>query len=234
MISVCMATYNGEKYIEEQLKSILSQLGENDEVIVSDDSSTDNTLAIVESFNDVRIKIFPNNKFHSPIFNFENALKQATGDYIFLSDQDDIWKSDKIRVMLSYLTHYSLVVSDCFIVDKDGNLVKKSYFGKKIPRSGIIKNIVHNNYLGCCMAFKKEILEIALPFPRKIAMHDIWLGLCASLFYSTFFIPNKLIYYRRHETNASPTSENSNLPWIYRISYRLYFVFQLIKRKIVY
>ena len=90
MISVCMATYNGEKYIEEQLKSILSQLGENDEVIVSDDSSTDNTLAIVESFNDVRIKIFPNNKFHSPIFNFENALKQATGDYIFLSDQDDV------------------------------------------------------------------------------------------------------------------------------------------------
>ena len=103
MISVCIATYNGEKYIREQLDSILPQLGLDDEVIISDDSSTDNTLKIIEEYNDCRIKIFSNNKFYSPILNFENALKKAQGDFIFLSDQDDIWKSNKVEVVMKYL-----------------------------------------------------------------------------------------------------------------------------------
>ncbi|MDE5758415.1 MAG: glycosyltransferase, partial [Allobaculum sp.] len=91
MISVCIATYNGERYIETQIRSILDQLNEDDEIIISDDSSTDRTLDIIRSLNDSRIKLFAGNKFHSRTFNFENALKQATGDFIFLSDQDDIW-----------------------------------------------------------------------------------------------------------------------------------------------
>lgn len=225
-----MATYNGEKYIREQLNSILLQLGENDEIIVSDDSSTDKTLSIIDSFNDARIKIFPNNKFHSPIFNFENALKQAKGDYIFLSDQDDIWEVNKVETMLLYLTQYDLIVSDCSIIDKDGKMIRESYYGGSEPKVGVFRNIIRNHYLGCCMAFRKELLEIALPFPRKIAMHDIWLGLCASCFFSTKFIPDKLIRYRRHGGNASATAETSNLPWMYRINYRLHFLYQLFKR----
>ena len=229
-----MATYNGERYIREQLNSILLQLGKNDEVIISDDSSTDNTLAVVGSFNDTRIKVFPDNKFHSPIFNFENALKKAQGDYIFLSDQDDIWEINKVEVMLPYLSRYSLVVSDCTLIDKEGNLLCNSLFGKKMPETGLLVNLVRNHYSGCCMAFRREILNMALPFPRQIAMHDIWLGLCASCFYNTHFIPNKLIRYRRHGKNASATSETSNLPWIYRIRYRFYLLYELIRRKVLY
>ena len=101
MISVCIATYNGSKYIKEQIDSILPQLDECDEIIVSDDSSTDNTLSILKSYHDRRIIIFTNQKFNSPIYNFENALKHAKGDIIFLSDQDDIWEFNKVQVMIS-------------------------------------------------------------------------------------------------------------------------------------
>mgnify|MGYP001302633197 CR=1 FL=1 len=230
MISVCIATYNGGIYLREQLDSILVQLGNNDEVIISDDSSTDDTLAIVESYHDNRIVVFPNQKFHSPIFNFENALRHASGNFIFLSDQDDVWEGDKVKVMLSYLSQFSLVVSNCSIIDKDGKLVREAYFNNEISRVGVLRNLIHNNYLGCCMAFRKEVLDIALPFPSKIAMHDIWIGLCADMFFSITFIPNKLICYRRHGNNVSATAGASNLSWIYRISYRIYFLYQLIKR----
>lgn len=108
MISVCIATYNGGKYIKEQLDSILFQLGKDDEVIISDDSSTDDTLSILESYHDERIVILTNQKFHSPVYNFENALKSAKGDFIFLSDQDDIWEPTKVEVMLDSLKGTSI------------------------------------------------------------------------------------------------------------------------------
>ena len=231
MISVCIATYNGGKYIREQLESILHQLRKNDEVIVSDDSSTDNTLAIVASFNDNRVKIFPNNEFHSPALNFEHAIKMAKGDYIFLCDQDDVWKSDKVALMLQYLKKYTLVVSDCTIIDKDGALIRDSLWNNKIPRKDVFSNLIKNHYMGCCMAFRRELLKVALPFPSKIPMHDIWLGLNAACFYSTLFIPEKLLHYRRHGDNASPTTDNSTLSWNYRISYRIYLILQLLRRK---
>lgn len=230
MISVCIATYNGEKYLKEQIDSIISQLNDKDEIIISDDSSTDKTLELIKSYDDKRIVVLPNQTFHSPIYNFENALKYAKGDFIFLSDQDDVWEANKIEVMLSHLSQYSLVVSNCSIVDKNGGIIREAYFNDDTLKTGVFRNIVHNNYLGCCMAFRREILDIALPFPTKIAMHDIWLGLCASFFFSTIFIPDKLIRYRRHGNNASVTAEASNLAWSYRIKYRLYFLYHLIKR----
>ena len=98
--SVCIATFNGEKFIKEQLDSILCQLGVDDEIIISDDSSVDQTISIIESYKDKRIKIFVNQKFSSPIYNFENAIMKSRGDFIFLSDQDDIWQSDKVEKML--------------------------------------------------------------------------------------------------------------------------------------
>lgn len=95
MISVCMAAYNGEKYIKEQLLSILKQIGPNDEVVISDDGSKDRTKDIVDSLNDKRIRYVENKNKHGFTHNFENALQIAQGDYIFLADQDDIWRDDK-------------------------------------------------------------------------------------------------------------------------------------------
>ncbi len=229
MISVCIATYNGAKFLHEQLDSILCQLGVNDEIIISDDSSTDNTLEIIRSYKDRRIRVLPHNKFFSPIFNFENALKHAKGDYIFLSDQDDIWMDNKVEKMMEALQHFVLVVSDCYVVDKDCHIIRNSFFKEK-PTTGILKNLIKNNYLGCCMAFRKELLAKVLPFPKRIAMHDIWLGLCAALFYDTVFIPDKLIMYRRHGGNASPTAEKSKYGLKYKISYRIDMIICLIKR----
>ena len=173
MISVCMPTYNGEKFILQQLRSILSQLQQNDEIIISDDSSTDNTINIIKSFNDKRIVIWENNHFYSPVFNVENALKHAKGDYIFLSDQDDIWVDKKVEKMLKYLSDYDLVISNASIIDSNENVITKSYFSWKNSGKGFWKNFYKNTYIGCNMAFNKKILELALPFPKKIAMHDI-------------------------------------------------------------
>ncbi|EXY58193.1 glycosyltransferase, partial [Bacteroides fragilis] len=98
LISVCIATYNGEKFIVEQLKTILSQLTDFDEIIISDDHSSDCTLSLIRSFRDPRIKIYLNENDKGYTSNFENALKKATGEIIFIADQDDIWKKDKVDI----------------------------------------------------------------------------------------------------------------------------------------
>lgn len=127
-ISICLASYNGEKYIKEQLLSILPQLSEKDEVIISDDNSSDNTLGIVRGFDDKRIKIYINEGSHGVVSNFENAIKHASGDYIFLSDQDDIWLSNKKEKCLSCLQEYDFISHNAFIVDEHGVLSGKDYF----------------------------------------------------------------------------------------------------------
>lgn len=231
MISVCIPTYNGEKYIHTQLESILSQLSPEDEVIVSDDSSTDNTLQIIQSFNDFRIKILKNNTFHSPIYNLENALKNAKGDYIFLSDQDDLWKPDKISVVMNYLKKSIMVIHDAEIIDGNDNLLYPSFYAQNSTRKYRIYNFIKNGYLGCCMAFNRIILEKALPFPKSLPMHDIWLGNIAAFYYrKVTFIPQKLISYRRHNNNASIASEKSTRLIRQRLQDRFIIFSNLIKR----
>ena len=220
-ISVAVATFNGEKYIKDQIDSILSQLDENAEIIVSDDSSTDKTIDILHSFNDARIKVFFNSENKGPIFNFENALKRTSGDIIFLSDQDDIWLPEKISTTKKYLEEYDLVVSDCKVVDEDLRVLYDSMYARHNSGKGVYKNLVSNTYLGCCMAFNKKLLELALPFPKKIPMHDIWLGFIAGIFFSPVFIPDKLVIYRRHEKNTTSTASKSEYSFYRKILFRI-------------
>jgi len=221
-VSVCLATYNGERYFHEQLESIIQQLGEDDEIIISDDSSTDNTLKLVLSLNDARIKVFPGQKFRNPIFNFENAINQSTGDIIVLSDQDDIWHPDKVKIMRENLVDNDLVVCDCSIINSKGDVIVESYFDLVGSGSGVIKNLKKNTYFGCCMAFHRKILKKALPFPVDIPMHDIWLGFVADVFYKSKFIPKQLTLYRKHDSNASIASEiTSNLSLFTKIKFRI-------------
>lgn len=219
-ISVCMATYNGEKYILEQLNSILSQLGNNDEVIISDDSSSDNTLELIKSINDKRIKLFAHNHYRNPVYNFQHALRQASGDVIFLSDQDDIWMENKVSVVMKALEKVDVVVSDCKIVDDDLNILTESYFKHKKSRTGLLRNLISNTYLGCCMAFNRKVLEKALPFPAKLPMHDIWLGFISELFFKTEFINQPLILHRRHVSNTSTVFKKSKASLFKKISFR--------------
>lgn len=225
-ISVCIPTYNGAKFIRVQLESILCQLSSNDEVIISDDSSTDNTVEIIESLEDVRIKILKNNIFKSPIFNLENALNHASGDFIFLSDQDDIWHVDKVVVMLDYLQQYSTVVSNCNIIDEQNEEISPSFFAINNSRKGLLHNIRKNSYLGCCMAFNRTILNASLPFPKQIAMHDIWIGIISEIIGRPVFIEQNLISYRKHSSNFSPAASNSSdFKLVYKIKYRIFFIY---------
>ena len=219
-ISVCMTTCNGEKFLKQQLKSILTQLNRNDEVIISDDSSYDNTINIINSFNDARIKLLKGN-FNSPILNFENALLQVTGDYIFLSDQDDIWRADKIRTISDYLLTYDLVISDAIIINESGELLEDSFFMINNSQKGFFKNLIRNSYLGCTMAFNRKIWLKALPFPKGIPMHDWWIGLIAELHGKTYFCKEKLVMYRRHENNLSCTTRKSDYSFIEKIKFRM-------------
>ena len=245
MISVCMAAYNGEKYIEEQVKSILPQLGENDELIVSDDGSDDKTLEILESFNDRRIKIFHHNRsevkipfylssktadnFYFAARNFENVLAKAQGDYIFLSDQDDVWLPDKIEKTIPYLNEDILVISDAWIVDE--NMEKQRKLSEYTNyKSGFWKNIIIRGApYGCLCAFTKNIKNFFLPIPKNILTHDFWLSLISELQFSSAYIPEPLVLYRRHSNTVSKANVSRNSIF-FIIRYRIFLLFEALKR----
>lgn len=228
MISICMAVKNGEMFIQEQLKSILPQLAVTDELIVSDDHSTDNTIKLIEGFGDNRIRVI-NNPGNGILDNFQNALFHVKGDKIFLADQDDVWAPNKVERMAPFLDKYAVVVCDCTIVDKDLNPGPCSFFELNKPNTGIFKNIFRNSYIGCCMAFNRALLDKVLPFPRNIPMHDLWIGLIAELHYSVFFLPEKLVLYRRHPNNASSTANKSSRSITRRMASRYHLIKNLIR-----
>jgi glycosyltransferase involved in cell wall biosynthesis len=229
-ISVCMATYNGSKFIQRQLKTILEQLDPTDEIIISDDSSTDSTLEIVRALNDPRIRLFINEGRRGPIGNFENALLKATGDLIFLSDQDDIWYPNKTEVALEALQTHDLVTSDCNIIDDDDRIIQESYYKLIDARPGFIYNLYRNSYLGCCMAFNRSVLEKCVPFPKHTPMHDIWIGAVAECFFKPIMIKDRLMGYRRHGGNFSTATSKSKFSFSQKITFRINLVMSILSR----
>ncbi len=239
MVSVCIATHNGDKYLKEQLDSILIQLGSNDEIIISDDGSTDKTKEIIFSYNDSRIRLVdfkqPVNKAPEPLKgiqyatrNFENALKFAEGDYIFLCDQDDIWYPNKISVMLNALKDHDIVKHNFSIIDENGNVKEFTHYNTKMQTNRnwihLIKNLP---FRGCCMAFRRWILEKAQPFPSNCLQHDSWIGMVAKLKKANYlYIEQSLIYHRFHSQNASELVEQNSL--YFKLSYRIKLLLQLI------
>lgn len=231
-ISVCMATYNGEKYIKEQLESILFQLGENDEVIISDDGSTDGTFKIIDSFNDKRIKFVFNESERGYTKNFENALVKCTGDVVFLADQDDVWVSNKVERCVKALKNKSFVVSDNKIVDESLSTIKESHFSEFSTEKGFIRNWALPRYVGACMAFRKEVLSKSLPFPpnSNLCAHDYWISLIAELYFNVEKVNEPLILYRRHGSNASSGGNKSKNKLIHKLKVRIYTFYYLILR----
>lgn len=227
-VSVAMATYNGEKYIKEQIKTILDYLEENDELVISDDGSTDNTLGIINSFNDDRIVLIegPQKGIKQ---NFANAIKNTSGEYIFLSDQDDIWEKDKVTEVIKCFEkeNCTLVVHDAEVVDENLNMVMSSYYSYRNSGKGIIKNIYKNTYIGCCMAFLSKAKKYVLPIPNDIEMHDQWIGILNDKYGKTYFSTKKLIKYRRHSLN---NSQMNHYGIIKMIKNRLTFIVRYMER----
>lgn len=231
-VSVCMATYNGSKYLKTQLESILIQLNPDDELIISDDGSTDETISIIQSVNDDRVCLY-HSKAQNIIKNFENALNKATGDVIFLADQDDIWHKDKVIISKKHLLKYDCVFTNLEVFEYDDLDNTYLFFNDSKSKTGFFRNLIKNNYVGATMAFRKELLIKALPLPKDVYMHDVWIAMIAELTSSTYFISKALIYYRRHGKNASATGERSKNSFFtkLRMRYKLvyYLVFHLIK-----
>lgn len=231
MITVCMATYNGQKYLEEQINSILIQLGKQDEIVVVDDCSDDDTLSILQRLarTDIRLNIFQNSQNSGPLRSFERAVGSAHGDVIFLADQDDVWLEYKVAAMLDALTTSGrvVVVSDAQVIDQNGVLLESSFFKLRHSGPGALKNFYRNTYLGCCMAFRSELREAVLPFPAAVAQHDEWIGLVGELVGGVAFSPHVLLSYRRHGSN---TSSLTRFPIQRIIGNRLSMMLALIRR----
>lgn len=240
-ISVCIATYNGEIYIKEQLNSILNQLSDKDEVIISDDGSSDNTKQVIKSLDDPRITIVDNKYKKGYTNNFQNALVNATGDIIFFSDQDDIWLNNKVKVCISLLEEYDFIVSNAIVVNSEKKILYDSFFNNSNPYTGLIGNLFKFAYLGCCMCFKREVAEFALPFPKNsnLCTHDNWLFLIGISFFKVHIEQSPLILYRRHNNNTSfgrDKNKKRNSP-LFMLKYRIYLIKNLIifyfKKKII-
>lgn len=234
MISVCIATYNGEDIILTQLKSILPQLGKEDEIVISDDGSQDDTVDRILSLNDSRINIIKGPCLGSAIPNFENALQHCKGDYIFLSDQDDKWMPHKVETcMKKFEEGYACIVTDSVVTDMDFNVINPSFNQLNHMHPGRYYNLlVKNSYLGGSMAFTREVLQKSLPFPKDIPMHDIWIGNIAAFFFNVCFIPQTCSYLRRGDHNATNTAGKSNYSLWKKIGLRWAVVKDLLKRAV--
>lgn len=241
MISVCIPTYNGEKYIKEQIDSILPQLSLTDEIIISDNYSTDNTLEVIKEINDNRIKVYlfrPEEKLQSKIntltkvsLNVQNALEKATGDYLFLSDQDDIWLEGRVSETMPLLKDdkATVVVCNCRVVDENNKTLIDSYFSYIKPSASIIRTLHKSSFHGCCMAFNRFVISKASPFPKYAVGHDLWLGVVGSYYGQVHFVNRPLVLYRRHSSTVTTTGFDSKRSFCDKVKYRLLILLSIFK-----
>jgi len=229
MVSVCIASYNGGKYIRRQLESILVQLGMDDEIVISDDGSLDDTESVVRSLGDGRVH-FLSHKPSGITANFENAVRYAKGDYIFFADQDDEWLPNKVETVLKAFDRSgcAVVQHDAVVVDGAGNVLFPSWAEQRGLRKGVFLNLVKTCYIGCCMALRRELLKEALPFRgnNKACLHDEWVGFVAEHHGGICYIPDKLIKYCRHDGTVSQINKPG--PFVRQIYKRVMIVWYLL------
>ena len=214
-ISVAMASYNGIKYLGEQLDSIRTQTLKPDEVIICDDCSNDGTFEFcsdyIAKYNLTGWTVYRNNKNLGVLQNFRLALSKCTGDYIFTSDQDDIWMPEKIQVMAQAMNenqNIMLLVSNYQAIDSNKQKINAHLKNNTRNDGEIIRLPLKNYWLenvrpGCVMAFRREILERLKIFDLADKLHDSILWQHAIIIDSLYLINRQLILYRRHENNAT-------------------------------
>lgn len=212
-ISIALATYNGERYLRQQIGSLLSQTIPFDELIICDDNSSDSTIAIINEYSaqDNRIKLFRNKINIGFKANFEQALSLCTGDIIALCDQDDIWLPEHIKTLYDNMENKLLVCGDSTLINKNGKLLKQRLSSIKLFKKrpydceSIFRFIVYyqNPFQGASMMMQKQFLQVALPIPDSVKFHDAWFAHISCLINSFKYIPEPITLYRMHETNAS-------------------------------
>ena len=226
-VSVCMTSFNGERFVREQIESVLLQLREGDELVLTDDASTDGTRAVVEALRDPRLKAEWRLANAGLFATLTRSLSRATGDILFLCDQDDVWKPGKVEKVLDVFRQepsVTLVLTDAEVIDAQGRHVADSYLhlprgaGDGMARS--LRSIVKNRYLGGAIAIRKSGLAVCLPIPPSVPMHDMWIGILNDLYGRTYYLPEPLLAYRRHDRNTTRPTRGSLkqiLVWRYRL-----------------
>lgn len=212
MISIAMAAYNGEKYLREQLDSILRQTVQDFELVICDDCSTDGTVRILEEYmqKDSRIKVFVNKENLGFVKNFEKAIKLCSGEYIALSDQDDVWFAGHLEILLRNIKDKDLICGNAVLCDENLKTINTDLLSvSKIDFLPDNKDdwfffLLHGNiFQGVASLFKSNIIEKALPIPSKVKFHDRWLALVAASENGVSYINKPILYYRQHGENIT-------------------------------
>jgi glycosyltransferase involved in cell wall biosynthesis len=205
-----MATYNGAPFLREQLDSILSQLHSEDELIVSDDHSTDDTRSIIASYDDERIKVFTNPGKRGHKQNFANAMAHASGEFIALSDQDDIWVENRLERMLDMLCGmppHSLVVGGFTEFGRVQHRTRLRRLGPS-PRTGLVPLyrlfVGQARYFGSTFMFRRDLIRFVLPIPEHIEAHDIWIAMNACVYGKMSHLEETTLMRRLHGHNLTP------------------------------
>lgn len=209
LISIALCTYNGEKYIREQMESLIGQTYSNLEIIIVDDHSTDDTVKILESYKKENIKIYYNEKNIGFNKNFEKALRLCKGIYIAISDQDDIWEKDKIEILFKNIGDKMMVYSNSMLIDAEGKTIRKR-FKKLMPPTGDPRQFSIRNYVaGHTLLLKKDFLSYVLPIPSN-CFYDWWFAINAANEGSVCCIDRCLTKQRFHGNNSSAEKNTGN------------------------
>lgn len=204
-VSVALATYNGEQFLKPQIDSIINQTRLPDELVISDDNSSDNTLKILSfSLNRAPFDVKISKNIHNIGFsrNFEKTLSLCSGDIIFICDQDDVWFPEKVEFIENIFRKYDtckVVISNAEIMNRDGLPLGFTIL-ERIKQLGLKEE---DFVTGCCMAIRRDFLPLVLPIPHEIFTYDSWITQLSSCLGVRFLIPIVLQYYRRHDRNTS-------------------------------
>ncbi|MBW6474698.1 MAG: glycosyltransferase family 2 protein [Anaerolineaceae bacterium] len=210
IVSIALATYNGERYLQEQLQSFTDQTRQPDELIICDDASTDNTLSIINKYAETApftVKVFSNETNIGYVRAFSWALELCSGDYVFLSDQDDVWLPEKIATIVSCFEsdqNVQLLIHDLEYCREDLSPIGQT----KIARMSGVFDLERHFVTGMATVLRGSFLRLCLPIPNLPEMtHDTWLHQCASAIQHKSIIPAVLALYRRHSTNATAAGD---------------------------
>lgn len=207
LVSIALATFNGEAFIREFLDSLASQSFQNFEIVVSDDASADRTVDIVQEYaNRFRIRLEINVSRIGVLRNFEKAISRCRGKYIALADQDDVWHPEKLSKLLDYISGFSLIHSDARVIDCNGRVIYDSLTAisqKPVLVNSISSLVMNGCVTGCTAMFDRRLLSVLLPFPEGDYIHDRWISVCASGFGGIRYLDDRLIDYRQHGGNVS-------------------------------
>jgi glycosyltransferase involved in cell wall biosynthesis len=233
LVSIALTTYNGARFLRQQLDSIFQQTYRPLEVVAADDCSTDETVGILEEYSKHHPLRFVVNKSRLGfVKNSERVISRCEGDYVALSDQDDVWMPQKLDILISRIGNSSIACSDFSLMDEEGSLIAPSYrrcLNVPIPDldkqfySLVFINFVH----GCTCLFRSEFKKHILPVPMEAMSHDWWMGIRATQLNGIAYVDQPLIMYRQHGMNTLGAKE------LWKTSGKLRYIFSRTRKEIM-